>query len=164
MLVCRLDCCRVLSPLVDDLLELLPADTLEEEKEEFRTVGTSLLGMARRRLDREDGETDPLVWWPQQKDLSLLFPLAKMLFAIPASSADNERSFSSASFTLDYRRTRLELAAFRAEHRIRRFIVSGTDAHSHSGRQRRTAQVGRLLARFAELVAEEEKDKEEKGL
>jgi hypothetical protein len=54
--------------------------------------------------------------------------------------------------------------AFRAEHRIRRFIVSGTDAHSHSGRQRRTARVGQLLARFAELVAEGEKDKEEKGL
>ena len=75
-----------------------------------------------------------------------------MLLAIPATSADNERAFSSASFTLDYRRTRLDIASFRAEHRIRRYLISGTDHHSVEGRELRRQRVERLLERFAEVV------------
>ena len=85
----------------------------------------------------------------QQKNLTLLFPLVKMLLAIPATSADDERAFSSASFTLDYRRTRLDIASFQVEHRIRRYLISSTDHHSAKVRRQR---VERLLERFAEVV------------
>jgi hypothetical protein len=53
---------------------------------------------------------DPLVWWKNGlRDprlghiLSPLAPLARMYLSMPASSADLERSFSSASFLLDHR-------------------------------------------------------------
>lgn len=113
----------------------------------------TLLPVARRKLDQVPADTNVLQWWPRQQNLGVLFPLAKMLFAIPASSADNERSFSSAGFTMGPRRTRTELEAFRAEHRIRRFLTAGADAQSHEGREMQRARVRRLLERFAELVA-----------
>jgi hypothetical protein len=87
-----------------------------------------------------------------------LFPLAKMLFAIPATSADNERSFSSASFTLDSRRYRTDIVRFRSEHRIRRFIVAGTNQHTQEGRELRIGRVRRLLQRFASIIAEQRED------
>jgi len=139
--------------LLDDYVALLPSDIGPEEAAEHRTIAATLLPIARRALDRLDADVDLLSWWPQQQHLAPLFPLAKMLFASPASSADNERAFSSASYTLGPRRTRLELEAFRSEHRIRRFIVAGTDGESQEGRRLRLERVGTLLTHYAELVA-----------
>jgi hypothetical protein len=79
----------------------------------------------RDSLDEEPEDEDPLVWWPSHPEYTALFPVAKMLLQIPASSAENERSFSSASFILDQRRTRLDIDNFRREHRIRRAVCVG---------------------------------------
>lgn len=109
--------------LLIDLLELLPPETPENLKALNRQMGAAALELARNELDAADEDLDPLLWWPQHPRLAGLFPLAKMLFAIPAATAEDERSFSSAGFTLDQRRTRLELDNFRREHRIRQFLL-----------------------------------------
>jgi hypothetical protein len=139
--------------LVADYLNLLSADTPPAALELHRGIATNQVRMARMLLAPLGEETDPLIWWPQQIGLGALFPLAMMLFAIPASSADNERSFSSAGLTLGSRRSRLELEAFRMEHRIRRFLVAGTNGATQEGRQERLNRVARILDRFGDLVA-----------
>lgn len=140
--------------LLDDFVTLLPSTTGPEETQEHRAIAEATLPVARRALDRLDNNVDLLSWWPQQKHLAALFPLVKMLYAIPASSADNERAFSSASYTLGPRRTRLDLEAFRSEHRIRRFIVAGNDGGSHAGRIQRLERVRDLLRHYTDLVAQ----------
>ena len=65
-----------------------------------------------------------------------------------------ERSFSSASFTLDLRRYRIDLDHFRSEHRIRRFLTAGASSETEAGRLQRLERVRRLLHHFAELVQE----------
>ena len=49
-------------------------------------------------LDRDT--TDPLRWWQQHGGgaMAVLCPVARMYLAIPASTADVERSWSSAAF------------------------------------------------------------------
>jgi hypothetical protein len=140
--------------LVADYLALLPSDLSDLDKDAHRDIASAILPLARRMLDREPAATDVLVWWPQQKSLAALFPLAKMLFAIPASSADSERSFSSAGLSLGTLRTRMAVEAFRAEHRIRRFVTACADAQTSAGREKRLARVRTLLGRFAEVIAD----------
>lgn len=146
---------QVRQHMVDDVVSLLGSDIEQAVAQEVRESVVPQLRMARRLLDELPADTPALEWWPRQTTLlGQLFPLAKMLFAIPATSADNERSFSSASYTLGDRRTRMELEAFRSEHRIRRFIVADADGTSQEGRKKRVERVGRLLDRFAALLAE----------
>ena len=83
------------------------------------------LNVARDTLDEVLEDTDPLYWWPSHPEYSILFLTAKMLLQIMDASAENERSFSSASFVLDQRRTRLDIDNFRREHRIRRALCVG---------------------------------------
>jgi len=71
-------------------------------------LAAETLAVARDSLDEDPEDADPLVWWPSHPEYTALFPVAKMLLQIPASSAEDERSFSSASFILDQRRTRLD--------------------------------------------------------
>lgn len=145
---------ELLENLLVDFVTLLPTTMGPEETQEHRTIAEATLPVARRALDRLDDNVDLLTWWPQQQHLAALFPLVKMLYAIPASSADNERAFSSASFTFAPRRTRLDLEAFRSEYRIRRFIVAGSDGISQAGRALRLERVGNLLRHYADLVAQ----------
>ena len=71
-----------------------------------------------------------------------------MLLQIPDSSAENERSFSSASFILDQRRTRLDIDNFRLEHRIRRALVAGRS------QEEKLQCSNELIQRFAEAIAQ----------
>ena len=87
-------------------------------------------------------------WWPNHPAYTLLYPVAKMLLQIPDSSAENERSFSSASFILDQRRTRLDIDNFRREHRIRRALVAGRS------QEEKLQCSNELIQRFAEAIAE----------
>ena len=119
----------------------------------MRNQATTTLALAREELD-EAQLVDPLEWWPGKAELTPVYPLAKMLLAIPASSADNERSFSSASYTLDARRYRTDVEHFRMEHRIRRFLTAGATGDSQEARERRVERVERLLTRFSELLLE----------
>jgi hypothetical protein len=89
-------------------------------------LARATLAKARRLLSAEDVNKDPLEWWPQHAELGAIHSLARMFLAIPATSADDERVFSSAGFTLNQRRTRLGLDNFRREHRIRQFLRGGT--------------------------------------
>lgn len=93
----------------------LPMDPtiLDADRADMRAMAAGALSLARRKLDAADPDVDPLLWWPVQALLSALFGLVLMLFAIPASSAEPERSFSSASFTLDLSRYRIDLDHFR---------------------------------------------------
>jgi hypothetical protein len=142
---------QVTENMLDDLEQLVPCEA--DERLAVRAQAQATLALARQQLARTDPGEDPLSWWPQHPRLSSIFPLAMMLFAIPATSADNERSFSSASYTLDARRYRTNIDHFRFEHRVRRFIVAGTDPHTQQGRAKRLERVRALLGRFAALVA-----------
>jgi hypothetical protein len=138
--------------LLDDFIVLLPSETPEDEKEPARDSARGSLRLAFARLSKLDPKTDPLVWWPRQKDLAQLFPLVKMLLAVPASSAENERSFSSASFTLDNHRYRTAVSTFRQEHRVRRFLVSGNNVDTQEGRRGRLNQMNRLLEHYSRII------------
>lgn len=94
----------------------------------------------------------PLNWWAAHPDLASIYPLAQMLFSIPASSAEAERCFSSAGFLLDTRRTRLSTEHLRQEFRVRQYIVSGSSAHTAKGREVKMKNVGNLLRHFAAHV------------
>ena len=145
--------------MIDDFSELLPVDLPEAEVEQEKIAALHALNLARTQLDKAGSDEDPLVWWPAHPRLATLFNYAKMLFAIPASSAESERSFSSAGFTMDSHRTRLDLETFRMEHRIRRFIVAGTDGATQAGRETRMARVKKLLEHFPLILGEIEAEK-----
>lgn len=138
--------------MIDDLLGIGSPSPNEDILELRRRISLDSLLLARNLLDETDCNIDPLEWWPKNPDLSPLFPLAKMLFAIPASSAENERSFSSAGFILNQRRTQLDIDNFRSEHRIREFLTVGTDCHHQSGRKTRLERMDELLLHFSERV------------
>jgi hypothetical protein len=118
----------VMDNLLNDFMELLPPHLTEVQRNSRRDQAQATLRVARELLLEVPEETNPLEWWPtQQEDLARIFSLAKMYLQIPASSAENERSFSSASFILDTRRNRLDLDNFRREHRIRRYLCAEGD-------------------------------------
>jgi hypothetical protein len=145
---------RVKARLIDDLVELLPPDTPEEDKEDTRLGATGILPGALRKLGRLPEDADPLLWWPEQTQLGALFPVVMMLLAIPASTAEDERTFSSAGVTLSQRRTRLELDNFRREHRIRHFLSSSTSLNTQAGRQLRIDRANTLLGGFTSVAAD----------
>jgi hypothetical protein len=143
---------EVMENIVDDALALLPTDTPQDEIEDTRISVGATLRIAFKRLAKLDRKVEILKWMPGQKDLAPIFPLAKMLYGAPSASADNERAFSSASFTLDYHRYRLAIDVFRKEHRLRRYLVSGTDLHSKAGREARLLHLNQLLNDYDSLV------------
>jgi len=138
--------------IVDDVIELLPPNTPQARIDLHRQVATYMLQLARSRLDDANQDLDPLVWWPENPDLSALFPAAKMLFSMPASTGEDERGFSSAGFTLNQRRSRLDLDNFRHEHRIRHFLTADADYNSQNGRRERLLRAHGLLEEYARLV------------
>ena len=138
--------------MVDDAVALLPSDTPEDEIDDTRICVGATLRIAFKRLAELDRNVDVLKYMPSQKDLSPIFILSKMLYGVPGASADNERAFSSASFTLDNRRYRIDINVFRKEHRLRRFLVSGTDTHSKAGREARLIRLNSLLDGYDELL------------
>lgn len=134
--------------LIQDFGELLSPGLTEAKKDRQKTLARATFEVVREALDETPEDVDPLRWWPSHPEYTLLFPLAKMLLQIPASSAENERSFSSASFVLDQRRTRLDLDNFRREHRIRRRLCAGTTG------QQKLAIANDLIERYAAAVQE----------
>lgn len=140
--------------ILDDVMSLLPSDYPEDEIVELRASATLALSLLRKRLAKLDRDTNPFVWVPSQTDLSVLFPVLMLLYGIPSSSAEPERSFSSASFTLDIRRYQIDIDTFRKEHRVRRFLVSGTDTHSQQGRELRLGRLNVLLEHYDAFVNE----------
>ena len=68
-----------------------------------------------------------------------------MYLAIPASTSDDERVFSSAGFILNQRRTRLDLDNFRRENRVRQYITLGNSVNSLSGRNARMEAIRPLV-------------------
>ena len=72
---------------LNDLTELLPEGIDEQTKDLNRATASYALQMARIALDQEDDDVNPLEWWPLRHNLSCLYPLAKLLFGIPASSS-----------------------------------------------------------------------------
>lgn len=76
----------------------------EARKVKQKELARQTLEVARDALDDSLEETDPLDWWPNHPACTLLYPVTKILLQIPDSSAENERSFSSAinSFVLPF--------------------------------------------------------------
>jgi hypothetical protein len=81
-----------------------------------------------------------------------------MLFAIPASTADDERVFSSAGITLSQRRSTLELKNFRMEHRIRTYLTAGAGLSSADGCRLRMERTTKLLDHLTALVEQRRND------
>lgn len=69
---------------------------------------------------------DILQWWRNAQSYAVLFPLVKMLLAIPVASADPERSFSSSGF-IQKGRSEMSVAHFRKEFRLRQLINQDSD-------------------------------------
>jgi hypothetical protein len=140
------------SNIVDDIVALLPDGIAANLLQGRRVLAEAALTQARAELNMAAADENPLEWWPHRQHLASLFPVVQMLLAIPASSAEDERVFSSASFIQNQRRTRLELDNFRKEQRVRRFLAAGTNIHTQEGRQKRMEQVNLLLRRFSETA------------
>ena len=71
-----------------DLDEILN-ETDVNDPEETAIAARQELVVARRKPNLLTPETSPLTWWPQQASkLAIIYPVAAMLLAIPASSAD----------------------------------------------------------------------------
>jgi hypothetical protein len=140
----------VINRILDDVIALMPPDSTQQQKLRRRALAASALAEARAVLDEEDPSVDPLKWWPSHGDYRSLFDAVKMYLAIPASTADNERVFSSAGFLLNQRRTRLNLDNFRRESRIRQYITTGNDSTSAVGRQARLKGARTLMERLQE--------------
>ncbi len=119
--------------ILSDFVELLPEELTDVRKNRQRALAASTFDVCREILDETDETVNPLIWWPSHPEYTILYPVAKMLLQIPAASAENERSFSSASFLLNERRTRLDIENFRREHRIRRHLCAGTTLEEKLG-------------------------------
>jgi len=143
---------EIVENILADVISLLPENTPADEIDDIKDTAESAIKLARKRLDKMDPKANPLVIWPVQKDLTVLHPAAKMLLGTPASSGDNERAFSSASFTMDNHRYMIDIETFRKEHRVRRFLVSGNDTHSQTGRQGRLDKLNSILERYDAVV------------
>jgi len=104
-------------------------------------------------VDTCSPDTDPLDFWSQQKDLAALWPVIRMLLAVPASSAHAERAFSSAGFTLDEFRMSLEEENFRREHRLRRYLTAGAPLDSASAFERADRALD-LITEYAATLKE----------
>ena len=120
----------------------------------MRDIVSSTLAIARRKLSELPVETNPRKWWPSHQLLSILFPVA----GAQASSADNERAFSSAGFVLNYRRTRLDPEWFRKEHRVRRYLQSGLDLQTHEGREAIVERMNGVISVYIQILEEFERD------
>lgn len=137
--------------MVDDTLALMP-NVDPEDLQDIKETAELLLKRVTRKLRNADPNIDPFTWWPQQQaEFGSLFPMVKMMFAIPATSADNERSFSSASYTLDSHRYKMDIDTFRKEHRIRRHLT-GSEGHDQAGRQDKVNRMSSLLNIFHEVA------------
>ena len=55
---------------------------------------------------------------------------------------------------MNSRRTRLDPEWFRREHRIRRFMIAGTDSHSQEGRKIILERLNSVLNMIADIIAE----------
>jgi hypothetical protein len=77
-----------------------------------------------------------------------------MLLAIPASIAEDERTFSSVGVTLSQRRTRLELDNLRREHRVRQLLSSAASLNAQAGRLLRIQRANTLLEGFNAAAAD----------
>lgn len=76
------------------------ADLIEAEKASLRIYFTPM----RSRLLSASPQISPLAWWAENsKDRTLFQKVARVLLAIPASTAENERVFSSSAFVLEGR-------------------------------------------------------------
>ena len=83
---------EIMENILSDVEALLPEDTPNDEIDDLKDAAESVTKLSRKRLDKVDAIFDPLKWWPGQKDLTVIFPVVKILLGIPESSADNERA------------------------------------------------------------------------
>jgi hypothetical protein len=82
----------------------------QDEFSPDRDILSAALRRLRARFEEMGGQpcASPLLWWQERiqqsgHTLALLGPVARMYLALPGSSADLERSFSSAGFILEGR-------------------------------------------------------------
>jgi len=141
--------------IVDDVASMLPSTTPEDEVDLHKVTARAQLQLLRKRLVRLDPAVDPLAWYPKQRDLAPLHPAIKCYLSAQGSSADSERAFSSASFTLDIHRYRMDIETFRKEHRLRRYLVSGAPIHTKQGRELRESRLQKLINRYDDFLATE---------
>jgi hypothetical protein len=143
--------------IIDDVIFLMKEEN-DANDANMREIVSSTLAIARRKLSELPVATNPRRWWPSQQLLSILFPVTGMLFGAQASSADNERAFSSAGFVLNYRRTRLDPEWFRKEHRVRRYLQSGLDLQTHEGREAIVERMNGVISEYILILEEFERD------
>ena len=110
--------------MVDDAMLLVDegADISDGNVEEACRF---MLSHAIKKLGSNGTARDPLLWWQSQVFFSFLYPFVKMLFAIPATSCEAERSFSCAGFLTNHRNN-LGENLLPKEFRIRQYLLSGS--------------------------------------
>lgn len=137
--------------LASDAADLLPPNDPKRERTARRArAAVDDIREDLDELDPTDNANDPLIWIPLHSKLPVLFPIAMLYLAIPSTSSEDERNFSSAGITLDKLRSRMDIENFRLEHRIRRYLTAGSDAQSQDGRKLRQIRVKKLISLFYE--------------
>lgn len=68
-----------------EVIELLSESTDDaSQRARQKAASAATLRLAELEFDQASENDDPLNWWPQSLHLQLLFPVAQMLFVIPA--------------------------------------------------------------------------------
>lgn len=141
----------IIETIANDVVELLLSSVDDDVKARHEAAVNAILPLAEFELDQASEDDHPLEWWPLRPHLQMLYPVAQMLFVIPAPSGRNERALSSAGYLLDPRRTRLCLQSFRSENRVRQSLVEDTSVHDScelKGRSDSTSCMQTFLPRF----------------
>ena len=111
-------------------------------------------------LDRDD--TNALTWWRGRGAIAVLCPLARMYLAIPASTADVERTWSSAQY-LSVSRHRLLPMNLERQMVIRDWILEQMRTHGKrvQGFTAAVESLGQTVMPEEEENEEEEEEVEE---
>lgn len=140
---------ETLAVLHDNVLDDAISLASDEDRADLKLLLPGQIKLAAQRMDSFDSSVDPLVYWPRSDTFYLLLPMIKMLLAVPATSAEAERAFSSAGFTLEPRRSNLDVDNFRREHLVRRFLVSEAP-NSRAAAHNRTDRCEALINKYSE--------------
>ena len=151
--------------MMNDFIELLPPNMPENLKALNTTMARATLELSRIMLDALGEDTNPFEWWPSQSNLSALFPLAKMLFSIPASTSDSALRMSerlvpqglrSISFGLGW----TWIISVESIEFDNIYMVAGTDLHHQDGRKLREERDLSLINRLGVLINQARGDDE----
>jgi len=108
-----------------------------------------------------DEDESPLIWWSKQEPLAIIKPLVEMMLAIPASSAENERTHHGVALTLRPERNRISIRRLQHEFRIQQYFATGNENNKVGENGKIIVEKARaLLQQYERWKESKEKDVE----